>query len=372
MVAQGRAALRAARRRYNFRGRMTDAAYYLLRDWKAYEMPKPSNAVCADRLGVSEATVGYWEHRVRSPSETPPPVPPARPAGALTDDMIRGVLAEIAGEKTYKVGKRISPVLHRVTFRKVAVIKYPTVSDICCEFNRRKKSELQQWTIRRHLKAMGYRCVKKARGPFLNIKNKALRVAFARRTLQNGTPRNIAFTDECLFDVDDHGLYQWVGPGQVPMVQYATQGGEKLLVWGLIANGQRLLVVLPKGARMGATEHVNLVLKPNRVFLRQFTVQQDNAASHTAAETKAWLLKYNITCLDGWPAFSPDLSPIENVWRMIKAKVSRHAPYGYDDLVAYVTAEFNAISQQVLDDLVASFERRLREVVRLRGGVTKY
>ncbi len=44
--------------------------------------------------------------------------------------------------------------------------------------------------------------------------------------------------------------------------------------------------------------------------------QQDNAKPHTAAITTAWLRSRRVRVLN-WPACSPDLSPIENVWCII-------------------------------------------------------
>ncbi len=47
--------------------------------------------------------------------------------------------------------------------------------------------------------------------------------------------------------------------------------------------------------------------------------QQDDAKPHTAAITTAWLCSKKVQVLN-WPAFSPDLSPIENIWRIFKQK----------------------------------------------------
>ncbi len=70
---------------------------------------------------------------------------------------------------------------------------------------------------------------------------------------------------------------------------------------------------------------------------RQRVFQQDNAKPHTAAITTAWLRSRRVQVLN-WPAWSPYLSPIENIWRIVKWKIHQKS---YSDGISITWGNFS-------------------------------
>ncbi len=62
--------------------------------------------------------------------------------------------------------------------------------------------------------------------------------------------------------------------------------------------------------------------------------QECRSLPHTASITTAWLHSRKVRVLN-WPACSPDLSPIENIWRIIKRKIRQRRPQTLQQLETY-------------------------------------
>jgi hypothetical protein len=108
--------------------------------------------------------------------------------------------------------------------------------------------------------------------------------------------------------------------------------------------------------------------------------QQDNAPIHTARRSRQWMDDHGIATIN-WPPYSPDLNPIENVWRILKARLRRHYPdlhlimhnqADWERFRGILNEAWEAIPQSQIRGLFDSMERRLRAVIRARGWYTRY
>ncbi len=70
-----------------------------------------------------------------------------------------------------------------------------------------------------------------------------------------------------------------------------------------------------------------------------FILQQDLAPAHSAKTTSTWFKDHDIPVLN-WPANSPDLNPIENLWGIVKRKMRYARPNNAEELKATKVSRF--------------------------------
>ena len=83
---------------------------------------------------------------------------------------------------------------------------------------------------------------------------------------------------------------------------------------------------------------------------------QDNAPCHTARLVKDFFTQESISVLP-WPAQSPDLNPIENLWALIKRKLAAEFPIPKtcSELIANVTTIWGGITPELCRNLADNY-----------------
>jgi transposase len=78
----------------------------------------------------------------------------------------------------------------------------------------------------------------------------------------------------------------------------------------------------------------------------QWWFQQDGASQHTAGTSREWFHNHGIDLIE-WPAWSPDLNPIEELWNDLKRRVYGRHPKSMDGLERFIAEEWAATASQL-------------------------
>lgn len=238
-------------------------------------------------------------------------------------------------------------------------------------------------TTRRRLVESGLSCRRPVKGPILTPALRQRRLAWCETRVRWTRQRwsTVLFTDESRFSVSfaDGRRRVWRRRGERHaancILEFNRWGGHSVMVWGGISLNHKTDLVIIDG-NMTAQRYIDQVLRPHVVpFLQQHNdtriLQQDNARPHAARVTREFLENQEIHVMD-WPAYSPDLNPIEHLWDILGRRVAERNPSTRQELVRFLQEEWAAIPLQQIRTLVGSMRRRCTECVDAMGGHTHY
>ena len=104
-----------------------------------------------------------------------------------------------------------------------------------------------------------------------------------------------------------------------------------------------------------------------------FVFMQDGAPCHTAHSVKAFLHEQNIPLLS-WLGNSPDMNQTENVWELVKREMAKDMITSKQQLIAKLIEVWNHNSklQETVQDCINSMLWRIKALIEVKGGTTKY
>jgi transposase len=146
------------------------------------------------------------------------------------------------------------------------------------------------------------------------------------------------------------------------------------MVWAFLsATGKGPLVFVD--GTINAEKYIAILQQHLIPFLEEMPLstlsrvifQQDNARPHSARATTSFLQQQCVrTTL--WPALSPDLNPIENVWALMKREVRKTAPTSLPALRAAIAVAWQkTVTPALCESLYASMRGRMLKVICRHG-----
>jgi transposase len=228
-----------------------------------------------------------------------------------------------------------------------------------------------------------------AKKPFLTLQHRKLRRQWAqkKRHYKMVDWEHVIWTDEASVELGRQS--RQVRVWRKPWEKYYNKclcptfksGRQSLMVWGAIAYGRRgPLVCMPKGHQTGAS-YVNFVLSgPLWDFYRELydekgvvKVMEDGAPIHRAGVAKLFCNQQDMDILEH-PASSPDINPIEHVWKYLKVRVNQQTDRAknLDELWRILQEEWEKIPIAFINNLIESMPDCAQAVWKANGGSTKY
>ncbi len=149
---------------------------------------------------------------------------------------------------------------------------------------------------------------------------------------------------------------------------------------GGIYSWHTLGLLLPIEHRLNATVYLSIVADHVHPFMTTvyhllMYFQQDNAACHKAQIISDWFLEHDdeFTLLK-WPPQSPDLNPIEHLWDVVEREIHIMdvQTTNLQQLCDAIMTIWTKISEQCFQHLVESVPRRIKTVLKIKAGPTRY
>lgn len=180
---------------------------------------------------------------------------------------------------------------------------------------------------------------------------------------------SVMFSDESIYTLNarDGRLRVWrrAGERHIPctVIKEDLYARGRVQVWAGITTTGRTELHICHGSLTGLYYRDKMIREVVMPFAKRqgkdFIFQDDNAPAHRSRLVQDEWQGNNVRTLP-WPAMSPDLSPIEPLWDMLRRQVRerRPPPENLQELADVLQEEWRRIPQEKIEGLIRSMRRR--------------
>lgn len=229
-------------------------------------------------------------------------------------------------------------------------------------------------TVQRILRYQGISYKSYSRRLPLTKERREKRVQFARRMQkQKQKWASTIITDEASF---------WLNKARPGKVWTANPDeevglgvhGAKIHCWGGIsARGALKLEIFEEN--LNAEAYIQILRRKlpeiQRLYPEGWQWQQDGSGVHRAGIANNFIAQEVPKKIE-WPPYSPDISPIENIWGWLKGKVAKDCPKNVEALKKSIRTHWEAMDIEFLAPYFESMPKRMAMVIESDGKKIKY
>jgi DDE superfamily endonuclease/Transposase len=251
----------------------------------------------------------------------------------------------------------------------------------------KRRIDISDQTVRRAFRKHGLVARIKRKKPLLKKTHRSKRLAWAKEhkdwTVEKWA--KVVWSDESKFNLfgSDGRQYCWRKPGEALKDQYVRptvkHGGGSLMIWGCMTWKGVGNITSIEGI-MNSEMYRDILkaelldtYKWQELDPEEYVFQQDGDSKHSSYLLQDWFDEQEFEVMD-WPAQSPDLNPIEHLWDEVERQLrnSGENPTSRDDLYKKLLAVWDKIDVETVRKLVRTMPEQVADVIKAKGGYTRW
>ncbi len=215
---------------------------------------------------------------------------------------------------------------------------------------------------------------------FLSIKNQIKRLRFALN-YQDWTWqwRHVVALDEKTVQTYANGKVmvkrrhkERYHPDKIASTETKNTNNKVNLVGMIACDGPNMIYSVP--TKFKSIHFKQLMSSKVRHIIGGNAIMMDNAHIHGSGIK--YLLKSGVKVITDFPPKSPDLNPIENIWAEFQKKLNKKlfnvCISTKEDLLELIRNTWKEIPPTFIQNCMMSMPERLKEVIKIKGGHTRY